>query len=96
MSCVAVQTVRKELYDHLCRINPDKNWDFIINQVSTVGSATASELCVWLSSLMRHAALWPEQQHLSPSETTCQRDKTARICSILAIKMCGADFACLY
>lgn len=28
-----MQTVRKELHDHLCRINPDKNWDFIINQV---------------------------------------------------------------
>ena len=25
--------MRKELHDHLCRINPDKNWDFIINQV---------------------------------------------------------------
>lgn len=31
-SCL--QTVRKELHDHLTRINPDKNWDFIINQVT--------------------------------------------------------------
>jgi aspartate aminotransferase len=28
-----IRTVRKELHDHLCRINPDKNWDFIINQI---------------------------------------------------------------
>lgn len=33
-SCL--QTVRKELHDHLVRINPDKNWDFIINQVPSL------------------------------------------------------------
>jgi len=25
--------VRQELFDHLTRINPDKNWDFIVNQI---------------------------------------------------------------
>jgi len=27
-----MQTVRRELYDHLTRINPDKDWSFIVNQ----------------------------------------------------------------
>jgi aspartate aminotransferase len=28
-----IKTVRQELYDHLTRINPDKDWSFIINQI---------------------------------------------------------------
>ena len=28
-----MQGVRQELYDHLTRINPDKNWRFIIDQI---------------------------------------------------------------
>ena len=28
--------MRQELHDHLVKINPDKNWDFIINQIGWV------------------------------------------------------------
>ena len=36
------QSVRQELHDHLVRINPDKKWDFIVEQARFAGILCAS------------------------------------------------------
>ena len=54
------QSVRQELHDHLVRINPDKKWDFIVDQVrlpsallqvAATTSACQGTLCCVLTSL---------------------------------------------
>ena len=37
----STQSVRQELHDHLVRINPDKKWDFIVDQARLLRHSAA-------------------------------------------------------
>ena len=90
----SVQNVRAELHGHLNRINPDKNWDFIVNQIgmfSFTGLSPAQARTPLLMRSLLHKRSFPPNSQNGPPRLVLYKCVIARLGTPAA---CGLDDMC--